>query len=139
MLTIRRSAVSLHRTPTAPRAARRYLEHVVDRPEDVVSLAKLLVTELVSNSVRHAGAIDHDHIEVRVDIDDERLRIEVHDEGAGSAGALEPPRRSTHDLEPNEGGFGLLFVDSLADRWGSERGPGGTTVWFELDRRGTDR
>jgi anti-sigma regulatory factor (Ser/Thr protein kinase) len=138
VLTIRRSAVSLHRTPTAPRAARRYLEHVVDRPESVVSLANLLVTELVTNSVRHAGASGHDHIEVRVDIDDERLRVEVRDEGAGSAGALEPPRRSTLGFAPPEGGFGLLFVDSLADRWGSERGPGGTTVWFELDQRGSD-
>ena len=137
-MTIRRSAVSLHRTPTAPRAARRYLEHVVDRPESVVSLASLLVTELVTNSVRHVDTTDHDHIEVRVDIDDERLRVEVHDEGAGSAGSLEPPRRAAYGLEPQEGGFGLLFVDSLADRWGSERGPSGTTVWFELDQRGLD-
>ena len=136
MLTIQRSALSLHRTPTAPRAARRYVEHLVRLPDDVVSVANLLVTELVTNSVRHAGAPRHDHIEVRVDLDDHRLRVDVRDEGTGVADALNPPRQPSPSLQPDEGGFGLLFVDSLADRWGSERHPDGMTVWFELDLAG---
>ena len=136
MLTIQRSALSLHRTPNAPRAARRYLEHLARLPDDVVAVANLLVTELVTNSVRHAGSARHDHIEVRVDLDERRLRVDVRDEGTGTAGALEPVREPPSSVHPEEGGFGLLFVDSLADRWGSERHPDGMTVWFELDLAG---
>lgn len=127
VLTKERSKLRLDRTPVAPRAARRHVEDVVRRPSDVVAIADLLVTELVTNSVRHAGSGPDDHVEVRVDLDDRRLRIEV-DDGGGGDGALRPPLR-----QREEGGFGLLFVDSLADRWGSERHAGGTTVWFELD------
>jgi anti-sigma regulatory factor (Ser/Thr protein kinase) len=130
----RRSTVSLHRTPLAPRAARRYLEGVVRRPEEVVAVAELLVTELVTNSVRHGGGGEHDHIQVEVDVDERRLRVDVRDEGGGT-GALEAPR-DTDANHPEEGGFGLLFVDTLADRWGSERSPAGTTVWFEIDLDG---
>ena len=103
------------------------------RPADVVGVADLLVTELVTNAVRHGGGQEHDHIEVEVDVDEHRLRVEVRDEGGGT-GALEPPR-DTDTRDAGEGGFGLLFVNSLADRWGSERSPIGTTVWFELDLR----
>lgn len=72
-----------------------------------------------------------DEVEMRIEIDEHRLRVEVQDRGPG-AGALEPP---LPDLPSgsDEGGFGLLFVNSLADRWGSERDQHGTTVWFELD------
>jgi two-component sensor histidine kinase len=109
----------------APRAARRHLEDVLLGHGEVVSIAQLLVTELVTNSVRHGGRRDGDHVEVRVSLEEDRLRVEVRDEGGG-VGPLEP-------LSSSEGGFGLLFVNSLADRWGSERRPNGTTVWFELE------
>ena len=91
-----------------------------------MAVAQLLVTELVTNSVRHGGRDHEDHVEVRVHVDDDRLRVEVHDEGSDGA-PLEP------HISPSESGFGLLFVNSLADRWGSERHAEGTAVWFELD------
>lgn len=131
MLTTRRSVVSLRRTPTAPRDARRYLAHVAGEADETLWAADLLVTELVTNSVRHGGSTVEDEVEVRIEVDERRLRVEVEDRGPG-AGALEPPVPSSPS-GTDEGGFGLLFVNSLADRWGSERGPHGTTVWFELD------
>jgi anti-sigma regulatory factor (Ser/Thr protein kinase) len=125
--TRRRSVISLHRTATAPRVARRHLEGVVPRGDDVVDVADLLVTELVTNSVRHGGRTPGDRVEVLIELNHERIRVEVHDKGAGSA-PLEP----AFDHR-NDGGFGLLFVNTLADRWGSERRDDGTVVWFEID------
>jgi hypothetical protein len=42
-------------------------------------------------------------------------------------------RQSDDPLEP--GGYGLVLVDRMSSRWGIDRSPGSTTVWFELDRR----
>lgn len=134
MLTTRRSVVSLRRTPSAPRDARRYLGHVAGASDHAFWAADLLVTELVTNSVRHGGSTEDDEVEVRIEVDEHRLRVEVQDRGPG-AGALEPPAPGLPS-GTDEGGFGLLFVNSLADRWGSERGADGTTVWFELDTAG---
>ena len=126
MLTARRSSVSLHRTPTAPRAARRLLEDVLRGRGEVLAIAQLLVTELVTNSVRHGGRREGDHVDVRVSVENDRLRVEVHDGGGGGVGPLEP-------LTSSEGGFGLLFVKTRADRWGSDRPHTGTPGWFELE------
>jgi anti-sigma regulatory factor (Ser/Thr protein kinase) len=123
----RRSVIALHRTPTAPRAARRHLEGVIRRGDGIVDVADLLVTELVTNSVRHGGRAEDDRVEVLIELDDDRIRVEVRDQGGGSA-PLEPMLE-----RPDEGGFGLLFVNTLADRWGSERRDDGTVVWFEID------
>lgn len=112
------------------------MESCLGGPEEAVGVADLLVTELVTNSIRHSGGPDDHEIEVRIDLDDRRLRIEVCDAGDG-VGPLEPPPRAppgSGDQPPREpGGFGLLFVDSLADRWGSSRVAHRTAVWFELD------
>jgi anti-sigma regulatory factor (Ser/Thr protein kinase) len=86
--------------------------------------AKLLLSEVVTNSVRHAGLSKDDSIEVVLEAGDV-LRVEVRDRGAGFehvAPAPDPARPS---------GWGLYLVEQLADRWGVETGPP-TTVWFEL-------
>jgi anti-sigma regulatory factor (Ser/Thr protein kinase) len=58
------------------------------------------------------------------------VRIEVSDGGAGFV----PPKRPAPRLDAEEpGGWGLVLVDRLADRWGVARDEG-TSVWFELDR-----
>lgn len=85
----------------------------------------LLVSELVTNAVRHARS---DRFEVRLDVGPETLRLEVHDEGGGFEPRIEPSDDGT-------GGYGLFIVDRLADRWGVERDAGGV-IWLELDRRG---
>ena len=80
----------------------------------------VLVTELVTNSVRHAGG---GPIVVHIAAAERIARVEVCDDGPG----FEPVER-----EPGaEGGFGLLLLRSLADRWGVANDDG-CCVWFEL-------
>jgi hypothetical protein len=86
---------------------------------------QLLVTELVTNSFRHAGADSASLIEVRVLASPGTIRVEVQDEGPGFD-AVPRSHRGEH------GGFGLLLVNELADRWGVDEYAG--FVWFELDR-----
>ena len=88
---------------------------------------RLLVTELVTNSVRHAGLAPSDRIHLRVALETERLRVEVSEPGAGFAPDVPRPRADA------AGGWGLLLVERLADRWGVEREGTRTTVWFERD------
>jgi anti-sigma regulatory factor (Ser/Thr protein kinase) len=83
---------------------------------------RLLVSEVVTNAVRHGAASAPVH--VRASWNDE-IRIEVVDQGRGftpapRAGELEQP-----------GGFGLFLVGRLADRWGVETNHA-TKVWFVL-------
>ncbi len=88
---------------------------------------RLLVSEVVTNAIRHGGG-DEAPVRLRILEDGDHVRVEVQDPGAGFA----PP-----DLDPDPeraGGWGLWLVEQLADRWGiSNRG--GTCVWFELPAR----
>lgn len=91
---------------------------------------RLLVTELLTNSVRHSGA-GSGWITLDVDVYANAVRVEVKDHGPGFEldGTPQP-----HPDRP--GGWGLCLVDRLADRWGVDR-VDQTVVWFEVDR-GTD-
>jgi len=90
----------------------------------------LLVSELVTNSVRHSGAGSEDAVIVRVQFTDTMLRLEVEDAGRG--GGVIAPRPP--DPEAG-GGFGLQLVQTLSERWGHERlSAGGTLVWAQLAR-----
>jgi serine/threonine-protein kinase RsbW len=112
----------------APARARRWLDDLVPlRPLGQVAFdVRLLVTELVSNSVRHAGLEESDEIELRLDLDEARLRVEVRDPGSGFE--LSPRVRERNA----EGGRGLQIVAAIAHRWGLETTPG-SIVWFEID------
>lgn len=87
---------------------------------------RLLVTELVTNSVRHADLGDGDGIRLRVTTSTQAVRVEVMDPGRG----FEPRDRDAPLTQAS--GWGLYLVDKLADRWGVE-GNGDTCVWFEID------
>jgi anti-sigma regulatory factor (Ser/Thr protein kinase) len=112
----------------APTAARLAIDGLDDRLDPVLlSDVRLLVSEVVTNSVKHAGAGPDDSITMDVVIRTDVVRIEVSDLGEG----FEP---STPDPDPDEdSGWGLFLVEQIADRWGV-RGDGGTSVWFELAR-----
>jgi anti-sigma regulatory factor (Ser/Thr protein kinase) len=89
----------------------------------------LLVSELVSNSVRHAGMAADELIWLRARCDDACAYVEVCDAGhSGQTPAKRGPRPDA--LEP--GGLGLFLVDEMADRWGVRRRDELTCVWFEL-------
>lgn len=96
-------------------------------PADQLGDVRLLVSELVTNALRHADGEGQEAIRLVVTVSDERVRVEVADSGGGFD--PEPPPEDPH----RAAGWGLFLVDTLADRWGVERG-GGTRVWFELDR-----
>jgi anti-sigma regulatory factor (Ser/Thr protein kinase) len=127
--------------PTSPARARQALDPLEERfDEDTLFKLRLLVSELVTNSVRHARLRARDLIAVRVLCELRALRVEILDAGPGfaaSAGML--TRRGweyqhTHDPEW-PGGWGLSIVESLADSWGITRDEG-TTVWFEVELAG---
>ena len=113
-------------TPEAAAEARHALAaiNLTDgRERDV----RLLVSELVTNAVRHANLAPGDAILLVIDLGDRVLRVEVHDPGGGfvpRAPAPDPARPS---------GWGLYLVEELADRWGVDSDER-TLVWFELDR-----
>lgn len=99
-----------------------------DCPTAVVDDAALLVTELVTNAVRHGGGPT---IRVHTRREDHQVRCQIHDDGA--EGPL-PTCRAVGSLA--EHGRGLDLVDALATRWGSHTDPdlvsGRRVVWFEL-------
>jgi serine/threonine-protein kinase RsbW len=87
----------------------------------------LLVSELVTNSVRHARIKSEQPLRLCGWLGDTTLRLEVWD--GGTQGAVTPrPPRLDHDI----GGFGLDLVARLARSWGVDRDARGTTVWVEL-------
>ncbi len=108
----------------APRQARREVEALrSDLGRSVLDTTQLLVTELVTNSVRHAGA---DAVDLAVSVDPSRVRVEVTNPGA----PFEPRPREEAE-EPNPG-WGLFLVDELSDAWGVEGDTARQRVWFEL-------
>jgi serine/threonine-protein kinase RsbW len=86
--------------------------------------AELVVTELLTNSVRHAGLASSDVVRVRAVEDGEVLHLEVEDEGRVGA-----PRRRVPD--GINGGLGLNLVDALSLHWGVQCDVH-TTVWADL-------
>jgi anti-sigma regulatory factor (Ser/Thr protein kinase) len=115
-------------TPEAAAEARHALDdmgHAV--PDAKLRDVRLLVSELVTNAVRHANLAPGDVILLVFEIADHAFRVEVHDPGGGfvpTAPAPDPTRPS---------GWGLYLVAELADRWGVDSDDT-TLVWFELDR-----
>jgi len=97
----------------------------------VAENAELLVSELVTNSVRHAGLPADASIEFSVRASHETLMIEVADAGRGFAHPSQPRPVAVAGSEAASG-WGLFLVDQIADRWGATQADGETRVWFEL-------
>ena len=113
--------------PTAPKMARTAVEErLADRvPPAVLDDVRLVVSELVTNSVLHGGAGPTERVRLRVSLNGSTVRLEVTDQGPGpTAGRPEPSADQTS-------GWGLFLVDRVADRWGVKPGRP-PTVWAEL-------
>lgn len=106
------------------RAALRPLEPAVDR--ETIATLRLLVSELVTNSVRHGRPPPSGEIDLSVHASPQTVRVEITDAGPGFA---VHPRVAGQD--PGSG-WGLHLVDALSDRRGSDHGAH-TRIWFELD------
>jgi len=98
---------------------------------DLLADLRLLVSELVSNSVEHGQPGDGTPIGLQISISNERIRIEVRDGGNGFTPPPSPPVLGAHS------GRGLYLVDQIADRWGVA-GRHSTSVWVEFDREPLD-
>ncbi len=123
-----RKRIRLAPEATAPRRARDFLAAVCAgwNERRYTEVGGLVLSELVSNAVRHTGT----EIEVRLQLADDRLRIEVHDGGDGRPQVVPAERRTI-------GGNGLDIVSRLAESWGvSPDGNGGKSVWCVLAPEG---
>jgi transcriptional regulator with XRE-family HTH domain/anti-sigma regulatory factor (Ser/Thr protein kinase) len=106
----------------APALARAALTATaLEIPSETFDRAALLVSELVTNSVKHT---DSNWIEVAITLGIDVLRVEVSDTDH------HPLRPRTPDIN---GGWGLTLVAELATRWGVERRRAGKTIWIEFD------
>jgi anti-sigma regulatory factor (Ser/Thr protein kinase) len=122
-----RIRVQFESGPAAAAWARNALLPLDARVEPVVMEdVRLLVSELVTNSVRHAGAGPSDHVQLEVSLEDDTLHVQVADAGDG----FDPRPRRAEATKP--GGWGLFLVEKLSDRWGVARNHL-TRVWFEID------
>ena len=91
----------------------------------------LLVSELVTNAVRHAGAGPERPLHVQLLRGPRWVVVAVADQGPGFK--WHPARPSGENVS---GGWGLFLVDQIADRWGVECTTSGSCVWFEIAYEG---
>src|SRR5690349_7759190 len=115
---------TLPKSPTSAAAARDLLDRIRGQlSETVFDDARLLISELVANAVEHV--VEDGDIEVRVELQDRLLRIEVLDPGPGFTYV---PR--AQNAGAGDRGWGLVFAERVSLRWANEPG----RVWFELSR-----
>ena len=93
-------------------------------PTVIVDDALLVVSELVTNAVRHAG--DSATLELELCQDERHLRVALSDDSTVSPS----PRSASHVAED---GRGMTILAALSDRWGIEPHRGGKRVWWEVD------
>jgi anti-sigma regulatory factor (Ser/Thr protein kinase) len=117
--------ISVPSSLEAPRVARAAVTQWMPAslPRTLLRDAQLLVSELVTNSVRHAGAAASAPIIVTAGTSDGTLWFDVAD--IGERGTV------SRRLPEGTGGMGLNMVHAAAARWGTSGGDG-THVWFEL-------
>lgn len=120
------AAETLKRVPEAASLARHLVRSTLESWElpGLNDAAGLLVTELVSNAVRHAAG---DELRVSVArLAQGRVRISVLDQDRTK------PTPKPMALE-EESGRGLLLIEAMSAAWGVELLPAGKRVWTELE------
>jgi anti-sigma regulatory factor (Ser/Thr protein kinase) len=120
-----------HSLPSGADAGARARVHVLDDLAEALSpskvaAAQLMTSELVTNAVQHAGLLEGDLIGLDIHIEPQSVYVSVVDGGPGIG-----PERGHTGNDP--GGWGLVLVDRISDRWGTQRNHP-HTVWFEIER-----
>jgi anti-sigma regulatory factor (Ser/Thr protein kinase) len=114
----------------AARCARRAVrEELGDAlPKRRLADVELLVSELATNSVRHAGCGESDELSMEAAVERDRVRVRLYDRGLGFE-----PHAPSPPASGSTGGYGLVLLERLSDRWGIQRDDG-FSVWFEVHR-----
>jgi len=125
--TPRRLDVRIPATPGAAAQARRALSEL-DLPLPLAFDAQVAVSELVTNSLRHAGLSPDDLIRITAHWSGTCLRVHVRDRRRGArptvvSGSIRPAPGA-------ESGWGLYLVDHITSRWGTSA----SGYWFELQQ-----
>jgi anti-sigma regulatory factor (Ser/Thr protein kinase) len=119
-------SMALGRTPEAAALARRAIGDLrADLDPPLMETLRLLVTELVTNSVRHTAA---DFVTLKVAVGKSAVLTEVADAGPG----LDP--ECVEQAGADDTGWGLFLVQRLANKWGVKQDGPTKRVWFELRR-----
>ncbi len=113
------------RIPAAPDSISsvRHALAELDLPQPILDDARLLVSELLTNSIRHAGLADGELVRIRAQWSASGLRVDLWDPTDAAA-----PPRVPGPASDGESGWGLHLVDRVASRWGAAPG----WHWFEL-------
>ena len=109
---------------TLSRLALSGLARVRALPEETLADLKLALTEACSNSVQHAYGDDEGHVAISFELRDDRLIVEVADDGTGFEPAA-PGVNGDDGAELSEGGLGIAIIRSIADEVEIGGGPGG--------------
>jgi serine/threonine-protein kinase RsbW len=104
------------------------LARVRPLPEDTLADLKLALTEACSNSVRHAYAGGEGHVQISFELRDDRLVVEVEDDGTGFE--HHGIGRELDSDELTEGGLGIAIIKAIADEF--ELGDGGSGAGSRL-------
>ena len=98
--------------------------------QEVLGDLKLALTEACTNSVRHAYGNGEGTVEIVYELYEDRLVVEVVDEGEGFDPPVDPSR-ALDDDELSEGGLGIAIIQALADEFEiRERAQGGSSLRF---------
>ena len=132
----RNQRLTLDAKVTAPRQARDFLAAACSawRAEQFIAPASLVLSELVSNAVMHAGT----ELDVQLRLADDVLLLSVHDTGPGMPQSVMPPPGQPDIL--SVGGHGLDIVSQISESWGVAPDPGGRagkSVWCVLRADGS--
>lgn len=118
-------ALTVPATLRAPYEARSWVGQLgIPLSEERADAVRLLVTELVTASVKHARLHQEREIEVSLQAEEGVVHVEVTDPAASRPDVREEPDDAT--------GWGFYLVDKLSDRWGLSDGEP-VRWWFELD------
>ena len=116
--------------PDAAAEARQAIAKLrADLDPPLIDTLRLLVTELVTNSVRHT---DCDALTLKIAVGRSAVLTEVADDGP--AFDVEPYEAETAEEHDPGFGWGLFLVQRLAGNWGVKEDGGSKRVWFELRR-----
>jgi anti-sigma regulatory factor (Ser/Thr protein kinase) len=116
--------IALAADTVSPRQAREWISTRCGINPDTIFVATLLVSEIVSNAVIHAGS------EMILTLDRDRMgvHVEVEDHGTGQPVAPDPAA----PVPDGPSGRGLKIVSELASAWGVRSTRDGKAVWFDL-------